>query len=171
MNDSPDDRVDIDALLAVPPAAGFAACFREGLSAPWWGFKYLNRRRRLWAYAIWPVLINLAITVIVLAAVSAAVAWTVILFHGYVTAAQTGWLYWLLVVVEIVLALLVLLILPTGLGSGVAWLAQGAGDKLAVLAGAAVAALVLVGESWLMSLWFGSVFMRTDLASAGVSVD
>lgn len=68
-------------------------------------------------------------------------------------------------------ALVVLLILPASLGSGAAWLVQDVGDKPAVLAGAAVAALVLLGESWLMSLWFGSVFMRTDLASAGVSVD
>lgn len=69
------------------------------------------------------------------------------------------------------IALLVLLILPAALGSGVAWLVHGAGDMPAVMTGAAVAAAVLLGESWLMSLWFGSVFMRTDLASAGVALD
>lgn len=68
-------------------------------------------------------------------------------------------------------ALLLLLILPATLGSGVAWMVHGLGDRLAVVAGAAVAALVLLGESWLMSLWFGSAFMRTDLASAGVAVE
>jgi hypothetical protein len=68
-------------------------------------------------------------------------------------------------------ALAVLLLLPAGLGTGVAWLARGMGDMLAVLAGSAVASLVLLGESWLMSLWLGSVFTRTDLASAGVALD
>ena len=68
-------------------------------------------------------------------------------------------------------ALLVLLLLPASLGAGVGWLVHGSGDMLAALSGSAVASLVLLGESWLMSLWFGSVFTRTDLASAGVALD
>ena len=68
-------------------------------------------------------------------------------------------------------ALAVLLLLPAVLGTGVAWLARGVGDMPAVMAGSAMASLVLLGESWLMSLWFGSVFNGTDLASAGVALD
>lgn len=68
-------------------------------------------------------------------------------------------------------ALVALVLLPAALGTGMAWLARGVGDMLAVLAGAAMASLGLLGESWLMSLWFGSVFTRTDLASAGVAPD
>lgn len=98
-----------------------------------------------------------------------------LLFPGWVRVTATRGIEALgqhmLTAIAYVFALLVLLLLPAGLGSGVAWLARGMGDMLAVLAGAAVAALALLGESWLMSLWFGSVFTRTDLASAGVALD
>ena len=40
--------------------------FREGLLAPWEGFRFMNRNPRLWQYGLLPVFLNLFITAFVL---------------------------------------------------------------------------------------------------------
>jgi len=46
--------------------------FFDGLAAPWTGFRYMADRPALWRYGAWPVLLNLAITGLLLAMLAAA---------------------------------------------------------------------------------------------------
>jgi CysZ protein len=54
---------------------GSTACFREGLLAPWEGFRFMNRNPRLWQFGILPVFLNLLITVLVLALLISGGVW------------------------------------------------------------------------------------------------
>ena len=49
------------------PAKTAAAAFREGFAVPWNGFRYMNRHPSLWRYGVIPILLNLLITIFVLA--------------------------------------------------------------------------------------------------------
>jgi CysZ protein len=49
--------------------------FREGLLAPWEGFRFMNRNPRLWQFGILPVFLNLLITVLVLALLISGGVW------------------------------------------------------------------------------------------------
>jgi len=64
-----------------PPAAATPlAAFRQGLAAPWDGFRYMSRHPSLWRFGLLPVLLNLLITLFVFVLLAgAAVAFAVYL--------------------------------------------------------------------------------------------
>jgi hypothetical protein len=49
-----------------PQAAAAFAAFREGLAAPWLGFRHMCRHPHLWRYGVVPILLNLLITAVVI---------------------------------------------------------------------------------------------------------
>jgi uncharacterized protein involved in cysteine biosynthesis len=56
------DTVAVDPYLAAPPARSGLARFVEGAAAPVRGFRYLNRNRALWRFALLPLVFNSLIT-------------------------------------------------------------------------------------------------------------
>jgi uncharacterized protein involved in cysteine biosynthesis len=72
--------------------------FFDGLSAPWTGLRFMADRPALWRYGVWPILLNLLITGLLLAAVAAAGIYFFSILHPKLHGSWWG------VLVEIVLA-------------------------------------------------------------------
>ncbi|MEQ8790788.1 MAG: EI24 domain-containing protein [Pirellulaceae bacterium] len=96
--------------LSAPLGASRAARFRDGLTAPYSGLQFLNRHRALWRYAILPTLVNLLITVLVLAMLASMVAWFFTVVHPWSTGGLSGWQWWLAVAAEIAAAVVLLIV-------------------------------------------------------------
>jgi uncharacterized protein involved in cysteine biosynthesis len=80
---------------AKPPlkagARVFLNQFFEGVRVPLNGLRFLLRHRALLGYAILPLLINLTVTLMVLAAVGGIGVWTAMWFHDLPYFAANGW--------------------------------------------------------------------------------
>jgi CysZ protein len=74
-----------------PPAISFWEAFREGFSAPRYGWAYLMDHRRLWWYALIPILLNLVITSLALLVFLALVVGAMFCLHPLFPAGW-GWL-------------------------------------------------------------------------------
>ncbi len=68
-----------DALTSDPvvhlPAGNFASRLWEGFFAPFTGFTFLNRHPNLWRFAVFPVLINIVVTILIIAGLIWGLSW------------------------------------------------------------------------------------------------
>lgn len=82
--------------------------FASGLYSPLSGFTYLCRRPALWRYAIWPILINLVITAIILAVLIFTGIWFFNSWYPWLTTSNDGSTSWWGIVLAVGLGLLLL---------------------------------------------------------------
>ncbi len=101
--------IELAEYLAAPAPATWTAQFREGAAAPWRGLRFLNRRPALWRYAVAPVLVNLCITGLVLAALIATVAGVLRFVHPWFEA-EGGAYAWIWRIGEFVAAVALLIV-------------------------------------------------------------
>lgn len=107
---SADDKSALEELLAAPLGNTWWERFREGLSSPWRGLRFLNRHPGLWRYAILPTLANLLITALVLTVLVLSAAWLFAHVHAGATEGLSGWHWWLAVGAEVAVAIVFLLV-------------------------------------------------------------
>jgi uncharacterized protein involved in cysteine biosynthesis len=100
----------LDQYLSLPSASGGAAGFFEGVFAPLQGWRFLNRHRSLWRYAVWPIVLNLVISVVVFLVLLGTALWVVWHLHPWLTQDLSGGWWWLAVLGEVVVGILLLLV-------------------------------------------------------------
>jgi CysZ protein len=86
---------------------GFFAGFGEGMSAPFEGFSFLNKNPALWRYAIIPILINFAITLLILAGAVIGGYYLITWMHAHPYFA--GWWGWIKLIFADIAAVALLL--------------------------------------------------------------
>lgn len=99
-----------DPYLAAPPARHFVARFLEGAATPVRGFRYLNRNRALWQFAILPLVFNSLITTTAFLLLVTIAGWFYSQFHPWLTGGLSGVWWWLVLVAEVIVGLVLLLV-------------------------------------------------------------
>lgn len=80
----------LNALLRRPAPQTWLGRFREGLEAPVWGWQYLRARPGLWRYALWPMLLNILITGVILAALLVLAVWLIGTYYPQIMEGREG---------------------------------------------------------------------------------
>jgi len=98
----------MDPYLAAPAARNFLARFVEGAATPVRGFRYLNRNRALWRFAILPLVFNALITTTAFLLLFTVAGWFYAQFHPWITEGLADVWRWLVLIAEVVVGLVLL---------------------------------------------------------------